>query len=460
MLEKVVYNFLIAVESITYNKTRALLTSLGIIFGVASVISMLAIGSGAQQEILSQLKLLGANNIIITPNVEQQEGRVGDGDNGSSNEGATDEEAGGEDGMPAKKRYSPGLTLADAESMLEHIPGVETVTPEVVVETVALRSGMRRSTKLVGVDETYFQGVDFDLSEGSYFTAQQRIDAAPVAIIGQDIKTKFFAGEEPIGKQIKCGRLWLTVVGVLESRNVNVKSLERLGVRNFDLDVYTPISTMLLRYENRALLTADDIRQAQRDRRRGIENQDKNYNQLDRLVVRVEESSMVKPVAEVISRMLERRHYGIIDYEVVVPEVLLQQEQRTQNIFNIVLAAIASISLLVGGIGIMNIMLASVMERIREIGVRQAVGATRRDIVLQFLIEAVTLSFTGGAVGILLGMAFSYGIESFTDIQTQVSVGSVLLAFLVSVAVGVVFGLLPAKRAAEKDPVTSLRHGV
>lgn len=458
MLEKVVYNFLIATESIMYNKTRAILTSLGIIFGVASVISMLAIGSGAQQEILSQLKLLGANNIIITPNVEQQEGRVGEGDSGSSEEGEAEGED-GEDGPLTKKRYSPGLTLADAESMLKHIPGVETVSPEVIVETVALRSGMRRSTKLVGVDETYFNGGDFRLSEGSYFSEQQRIDAAPVAIIGHDIRTKFFAGEEPIGRQIKCGRLWLTVVGVLEPRNVNVKSLERLGVRNFDLDIYTPISTMLLRYENRALLTADDIRQAQRDRRRGIEKDDVNYNQLDRLVVRVEESSMVKPVAEIISRMLERRHYGIIDYEVVVPEVLLQQEQRTQNIFNIVLAAIASISLLVGGIGIMNIMLASVMERIREIGVRRSVGATRRDIILQFLIEAVTLSFTGGVIGILLGMTFSYGISATTDIITQVSVGSVLLAFLVSVAVGVLFGLLPAKRAAEQDPVTSLRHG-
>ena len=156
--------------------------------------------------------------------------------------------------------------------------------------------------------------------------------------------------------------------------------------------------------------------------------------------------------------MLERRHYGVVDYEVVIPEVLLQQEQQTQDLFNIVLAAIASISLIVGGIGIMNIMLASILERIREIGVRRAVGATRQDIVFQFLIEAITLSFTGGVLGILLGIAISFAIEQATGITTIVSIFSVILSFIVAVTVGLVFGILPAKRAADHNPVEALRH--
>jgi putative ABC transport system permease protein len=331
------------------------------------------------------------------------------------------------------------------------------VSPETVFETVALRGGYRRSIKLVGVDHTYFEDTDFKLAEGAVFTDQQLATSAPVAIIGHDVKVRFFPGVEPLGRQIKCGQMWLTVVGVLQERNVSSQHMERLGIRNYDLDIYTPINTMLLRYENRGQMTANELEQANNNARRGIPGNE-NYHQLDRLVVRVASSEYVTPVAETVSRMLERRHYGVVDYEVIVPEVLLEQEQQTQNIFNIVLAAIASISLVVGGIGIMNIMLASVMERIREIGVRRAIGATRQDVILQFLIEAMTISFTGGVLGILLGIGLSIGIEHSTGIATYVSIESVLLAFLVSFCVGLVFGLLPAKRAAEQDPVTSLRY--
>lgn len=442
MFEKLAYNFLIAIEAVTFNKLRALLTSLGIIFGVGSVISMLAIGNGAQEQILDQIKLLGANNIIVTPIVEQEEGAV-------------DEEE--QNGLAEKRPFSPGLSVADAESIHRLIPGVESVSPEVVTETTALRAGLRRSTKLVGVGLSYFETSDFELTDGQYFTQAHFDQAAPVAIIGSDIKSKFFTKEEAIGNRIKCGNLWLTVVGVLKDRNIAVENIERLGIRNYDLDIYTPITTQLLRYENRAQLTERDIEEGNMDRRRGNEGT-ANYHQLDRMVVRVSESSLVKPVADVVSRMLERRHYGVVDYEVIIPEVLLQQERRTQDLFNIVLAAIASISLVVGGIGIMNIMLASVLERIREIGVRRAVGATRQDISYQFLIEAMTLSISGGFFGILLGVGISMAIEQATGITTIVSLASVVLAFVVSVSVGLFFGLLPAKRAAEHNPVEALRH--
>ena len=452
MIEKFTSNFFIALEALSFNKLRSLLTSLGIIFGVASVIAMLAIGKGAEQEILSQIQLLGSSNIIITPIVEQVEGSVAE----AEVEGQTQQ---GQDGQIEKKPFSPGLTLKDARSIVRLVPGVDWVSPETVVETIAIQGGIRRSTKLVGVDRTYFEGSDFEIAFGQFFSQNHMARAAPVCVIGSDIRTRFFPRDNPLGKQIKVGRLWLTVIGVLKSRDIAEKSLERLGIRNFDLDIYTPIQTLLLRYENRAQLTADDLNQARRNRNRNQEeNRNVNYHQLDRLVVRVASTDHVQPVAEVISRMLERRHYGVVDYEVIIPEALLKQEQQTQYIFNIVLAAIASISLLVGGIGIMNIMLASVLERIKEIGIRRSVGATRKDVIQQFLIEAITISVSGGLIGVLLGVLFSYGIEWSTEIVTVISIPAVILAFLVSIGIGLTFGLWPARRAAELDPVVALRY--
>jgi len=184
----------------------------------------------------------------------------------------------------------------------------------------------------------------------------------------------------------------------------------------------------------------------------------RNYHQLDRLIVRVREAEAVTTTADVVRRMLERRHNNVVDFEITVPEELLRQEQRTRTIFNLVLGAIASISLIVGGIGIMNIMLASVLERIREIGVRRALGATQREILAQFLAEAMLISLAGGVAGILVGGALSFGIERVADIRTIVSALSVIVAFGVSITVGLVFGILPAWRAARQDPVVCLRY--
>jgi putative ABC transport system permease protein len=442
VLDKIYYNFAIAAEAMTYNKVRALLTSLGIIFGVASVIAMLAIGNGAQQEILEQIRLLGANNIIVTPIVKQVEGSVNE-----ENAGAA---------AMQRDPYTPGLTLADARSISAVIPGVQAVSPEIVIETTALRDGLRRSTKLVGVDANYFSEAETPLAQGSYFTPEQLRSSASVCIIGHMVRARFFARDEPIGRRIKVGNLWMTVVGVLEERGVAGRDLEHLGIRDYNLDIYAPINTVLLRYENRAQLTQQDLQED--DDEDGGGGRSENYHQIDRLIVKADQSSLVSPVAEIMSRMLQRRHNGVVDYQVTVPEVLLEQEQRTQRIFNIVLGSIASISLIVGGIGIMNIMLASVMERIKEIGVRRSLGATRRDVVLQFLIEAVTISFTGGVIGIVLGVVVSFVIAKSTGIVTLVSIESIILSFVVSVSVGLVFGLLPAKRAAEHDPVVALRY--
>jgi putative ABC transport system permease protein len=442
VIKHLTYNFLIAVEAIGQNKFRAMLTSLGIIFGVASVISMLAIGSGAQMEIIEQIKLLGANNIIIQPVSEQFEGVIDEGD---------------QNGQRAERvRFSPGLTLEDAESIIRIIPRIDYTSPEIEIETAFIRSGLRRSGKLVGVTNRFFESQDYRVDEGSYFLENHLENSAAVAIIGHGIKARFFAGEDAIGRQIKAGNTWLTVIGVLEERVVSEQNLQTLGIRDYNMDIYTPVTTALLRYRNRAHVSVMDVQEAAANRDQTLQRE--NYHQLDRLVIRVTDTDYMGSIAGVVSRMLERRHNNVVDFQVIIPDQLLEQEQRTRNIFNIVLAAIASISLIVGGIGIMNIMLASVLERTREIGVRMSLGATRKDVVLQFLFEAVAIGLTGGIIGILLGVGISYGIEYFTGIITIISPWAVVISFVVSVSIGLIFGIYPARQAASKDPAISLRY--
>ncbi len=437
-----------AVEALSHNSLRAGLTSLGILFGVASVIAMLAIGKGAEQEILAQMRLLGTNNVIVQPLVEQQEGPAKE-----------------EDGAKTK-RFSPGLSELDARSIREVIPEVETVSGEVVLQSMITREGHRRSGKLVGVDPSYFELFNLQLTDGAFFTQAQITTAAPICVIGDGVRARFFTTEQPLGRPIKVGDTWLTVVGVLEDRKMPERTADRLGIRDANMDVYVPLPTMLLRYRNRAQVTNRDVEAASASWDGGsdepvdptVQAERSNQHQLDRIVIRVRDGKLVPAVAEVAQRMLARRHNQVVDFEVVVPELLLKQEQRTKTIFNIVLGAIASISLVVGGIGIMNIMLASVMERIREIGVRRAVGATQRDILSQFLAEAVLISLAGGIAGILLGGGISFAIERLAGIRTIVSVLSVVVAFGVSLAVGVIFGILPAYRAAQQDPIVALRY--
>jgi putative ABC transport system permease protein len=444
LFKKLAYNFDIAIDAIKQNTMRSFLTSLGIIFGVASVIAMLAIGQGAQQEVLQQMQLLGTNNVIVEPVVRQVEGDV------QQTNSSTQEE----------NRYSPGLTLDDMQSIVTNISNIESVSPEIVFDTEFIRNGRLRSGKLIGVSKEYFDINSFNFAAGGTFSDMQVTDAEPVCIIGSDIESRFFAGEQALGNKIKAGNIWFTVVGVLEKREISTENIENLGIRNYNLDIYTPATTALLRYKNRGVLTSQDIQSAAAND--GSENTvsavDQNYHQLDKLIVRVSDNRYSVPISDVIRRMLTRRHNGVVDFEVIVPELLLQQERRTQNIFNIVLSSIASISLLVGGIGIMNIMLASVVERIREIGVRRAVGALKEDIKFQFLTEALAISISGGIIGIILGIAFSYIIEITADIQTIVTLSSILISFGVAMSIGVVFGYFPAKRAAEQDPVKSLHH--
>ncbi len=444
-------NFYIAVDAVMANKLRSLLTGLGIIFGVAAVIAMLAIGRGAQQELLEQIRLVGVNNIVIKPVLEQKEEKVDEGP-----------------GKKEKQKFTPGLTVRDLKSIQEMIPVVSKTSPEILLETYVIRKGYRRSAKLVGVEPSYFEIFNFNLREGQMFNEEQRKIGAPVCIIGQGIKSRFFPTEDPVGKTIKVGPHWLTIVGVLDERLVSQSSISKLGIRDYNMDVYAPLQTILIRYKNRDLITAEALRLATM-RSNGMINNNatptveeaeaaRNYHQLDKLVIQVDETASLQPVADILQRMLKRRHYDVVDFEIEIPELLLKQQQRTNDIFNYILGAIAGISLLVGGIGIMNIMLASVLERIKEIGLRLALGAEKKDIVQQFLFEAMMISVTGGVIGVALGASMAYIISNIADIPTIISLASIGLSFGVAASVGLIFGIAPARKAAMQDPIASLRY--
>ena len=447
-------NLEIAIGAVIANKIRSLLTALGIIFGVAAVIAMLAIGNGAQKEILDQIKLVGVNNIVIKPIIEQKEEKI-------------EEEVGQKD----KKKFSPGLTIRDVHNISQTIPGISMISPEIILETFIIRSGLRRSAKLVGVQPEYFKMYNFEIDNGHGFSEEHLTMGAPVCIIGYAIKTKFFPTESPVGKSIKVGPHWLTIIGVLKERLVSESSISKLGIRNFNMDVYTPLQSLLIRYRNREMITAEALRKAAMASKgmiffSGNNNNEedpqaeekKNYHQLDRLVVQVAETDKLKSTAEILSRILSRRHYDMVDFEIEIPELLLKQQQRTNDIFNYVLGAIAGISLLVGGIGIMNIMLASVLERIKEIGLRLAIGAQKTDVVQQFLFEAVMISVGGGVIGVILGVSMAYAVSNLAGIPTVISATSIILAFGVAACVGLIFGIAPARRAASQDPIASLRY--
>lgn len=450
-MDRYLHNVLIAVESILGNKLRSLLTGLGIIFGVAAVISMLAIGNGAQQEILEQIKMVGVNNIMITPIVEPEDG-------GSSSE--SDEE------KKEKSKFSPGLNLADVEAIKDVLPTVHRISPEVSLNSYVVQHGKRETAKLLGVSSQYFDIFNLKLETGFFFNDYQEENGIPVCVIGSNIAARFFPRQNPINQYIKFDKVWLKVVGVLEKNNIKLTRFENTGVNVMNDNIYVPVKTMLLRFQNRALVSSR-LKSTQTTNRGNFffststnvnQNTSSNYNQLDRIIVQVNDSKELSPSTEVLSRMFTRRHQEVKDFEITVPELLLKQEQRTKDVFNIVLGAIASISLLVGGIGIMNIMFATVMERIKEIGTRLAIGARKKDIVIQFLAEAVLISVTGGLIGVVLGIVGAKLITEFADILTIISPFSVLIAFCVSAGVGIIFGYSPAKRASEKDPIESLRY--
>jgi len=454
MFRRYFHDIEIAIESLLGNKLKSILTALGIIFGTAAVISMLAIGNGAQQEILDQIKMVGVNNIVITP---IQDLTV-DGENG---EESTENSNG-----KKQEKYSPGLTMKDLEAIKKIIPSVKKITPEIVANSFVVQNGRRVAAKVIGVDNDYFDLYNVKLEKGQIFNDYQVENGVPVCVIGANISSKVFSNVDPVNQYLKFGHVWLKVIGVLEKTSVNLSAADNAGVNLVNDNVFIPVETMLLRYQNRALVNSKSLGGGNsnfggwffsfsgNNQKAGSTN----YHQLDKIIVQVEETEQLTTTTEILSRMLMRRHMEVKDFEITVPELLLKQQQRTKDVFNFVLGAIAGISLIVGGIGIMNIMFATVMERIKEIGIRLALGAKKADIIAQFLSEAILISVSGGLIGVFLGVLFSKLIMKFAGILTIISPGSIIVAFGVSAMIGVIFGISPAKRAAEKDPIESLRY--
>jgi len=453
MIKRYIHDIQIAVEALKTNKLKSILTALGILFGVASVISMLAIGQGARQEILQQMETIGANNIVI-------EAKLKGSNSGEEDQNGEESQREGE----LKSRFSPGLNKADFKAIQTIVPNITHISPEIILESTMIYKGLSRRGKGIGISNDYLDIYNLKIAEGTFFTPLQEAKGKPVCILGNDVAAQLFRKTDPVGKYLKFGHVWLKVVGVLESEVMGNISFEKYGLNNRNQNIFIPEKTLVLRMKNSEALnykpsSGNSFRFYGGSFDRKLSEKGKNnYHLYDRIIIKVNNTQQLRNTAKLVSRILKRRHNEMKDYEVIVPELLLKQKQETREVFNIVLGAIAGISLLVGGIGIMNIMFATVMERIREIGIRMAIGAKKKDILVQFMTEAILISLIGGILGIILGLSISGAIEGITGIQTQVTFISVLVAFLVSVSVGVIFGYSPAKKAAQKNPVESLRH--
>ena len=426
----------IGIEGLLTHRIRSVLTALGIIFGVAAVVAMLSIGEGAKLEALEQIRLMGMNNIIIRSREVTSAGTE-----------------------KAKASFSPGLVALDAASISEICPGVEQTVPQWEKSTEAQYMVERKAVKVVGTTPAFLDVFGYQIGAGRFLEEVHLERQENVCVLGSDAKDALFHFENPMGKSVKIDNQWFSVIGVMERQLSPSKKLENLEVRNLNMDIYIPLTTAQYKMERYKSSGSANVRFFGGGV--SVSSSDRTPVPrflLDQITVKVSGERELGSVTDVARRVLARRHYGLEDYEIVVPEALVEQSQKTQQIFNVVMGAIAGISLLVGGIGIMNIMLASVMERTKEIGVRRAVGATHGDVLGQFLFEATFLSVIGGIVGILLGFALTQAITFYAEWRTVVSIEAIILAFTVSAGVGIAFGYYPARKAAFQNPIESLRY--
>lgn len=399
---------------------RSALTGLGIVFGVAAVIAMLSIGEGAQREAQAMISLLGLHQVLV-------EARPIEGESEEAIE---------------KRRSTLGLRLIDGEALLESVPQLEAVGGRKVLKAEDLLPRPVDPTMIAveGVDSGYLDAAGLVLDSGRRLLPSDDAEKAAVCVLGIGAARLLFGRSEVVGEQVRVDRVWLDVVGVVRQPTYRSRKVEGLELEDRNLRVFLPLNTVLGRFE--------------KDWKKG----EPPPTELDELILRVKEDEDIEGVAEVAETSLLRLHNGVRDFRVVVPLALLEQSRQTQALFNLVMGLIAGISLLIGGIGIMNIMLAGVVERTREIGVRRALGARMRDVELLFLVESTTISLLGGIVGIVLGLIAASVIARATGWTTAVSGTSLVLSAGISALVGIVFGTWPAMRAARMDPVTALRH--
>ncbi len=421
----------VSVASLGTHKLRTSLTMLGVIFGVAAVVSMLSIGEGAKREALAQISILGVNNIIIRVRA-----------------------ASAESGKDESFRRSPGLTVADGENIAHFSDLIENVVPQRFESSTTIRAGSVESpARVVSTVPSFIRSSSIGVERGRFLTDLDNRDGSQVCVLGAKVRRALFAFEDPIGRSVRIGELDFLVVGTMADKYIGRGKVEGFELKNLNEDVYVPFGTALRKIDR------GEAQHFAWDGRGRFRREDTAFlPEIDQLTVTVRDMKFVPAATRLVERVMERRHAGVEDYEIVVPESLLRQSQKTQRIFNIVMGAIAGLSLLVGGIGIMNIMLATVLERTREIGVRRAVGATRSDIRRQFLLEAVAICLLGCAAGLVLGLLISRGISLIAGWPTVVAPISIILAVGVSTAVGVIFGVYPANRAAGLDVIDALRY--
>ncbi len=394
------------------HKMRTLLTMLGIIFGVGAVISMLSIGAGAQAEAMQMIDSMGLRNIILRDKpVDEQD-------------------------LYTLREKSLGLSLRDVDGLRSVAPDmVQSSARKRVRSNQILSSAGRSRGQVLGVSREYFDLYNLRLDDGSLFDALEELSFRRVCVLGSRTRQDLFGYMDPSGQPIKINEIWFTVIGSLEPQNLGKDSFQGVELESADNSVFIPITTALKMFDRPKL-----------------------SSELDEVVLQLAPGTSIETNAILVSNVLKDLHGGETDFTLVVPEQLLAQSKKTRALFNVVMGGIAGISLLVGGIGIMNIMLASVLERTREIGVRRAVGAKRRDIVVQFLSESVVLSGLGGLTGVVLGFSISWGVATLSDWNTVVTWFSVILAFGFSLLIGLVFGTYPAYNGACLDPVDALRY--
>jgi putative ABC transport system permease protein len=412
-----------AFKNLRLRKMRSGLALLGVILGVGSVIAMLAIGEGSKAQAIAQIRELGATNIIVRS--------VKPGSRPSAAEG---ENTAGAQKVSRVVEY--GLKFNDLKQFREAMPTVDRVIPVSLVRKDAHNGAKRvRNARIRGVTPDYPKVKPLRMGRGRFIVTTDQTSAANVAVLGADAATELFGYEDPLGRDLQLGTMAFKVVGVLRSPRGNPEALE----------IYVPLETTRRRFgELQIVRTAGSV--------------DFEKTQLNEIILGARSIELVQATAEMARKLLENSHNGKDDYEIQVPLELLERAEEQQSLWNLVLGSIAGISLVVGGIGIMNIMLANVTEQTREIGIRRAIGARRSDIVAQFLTESVVLCSVGGLLGIGVGVSIPLVVQHFAGIEAVVRLWSVALAFSISTAMGVIFGIYPAARAANMDPIQALRN--
>jgi putative ABC transport system permease protein len=414
-------NLHLGLENVLLHKLRSMLTMLGMVFGVGSVIAMLSVGEGASRQALDQIRRLGSNNIII-----------------SSEKPLADESAAA---SGRKRSLQYGLTYEDHHRIKETMETVINTVPAKILRKEARVGKRHADIRLVGTTAPWFRLVQRDVIAGRTLIAEDVTQRQAVAVITEDVARKLLASDHVLGQPLRVGSDIFEVVGVVKNEGGEGTTIQTPDRAN---DIYIPLPVARERYGDLDMRIAS-----------GSFNREEV--ELHQIIVNIDELKHVEPTAAAIERMLQTSHKAK-DYQLHIPLALLRQARETKRTFNIVLGSIACISLIVGGIGIMNIMLASVTERTREIGVRRALGAKKRQIVHQFLVETVVLSTSGGLIGVVLGLLIPIIISKLANMPTVVTSWSVGLSLFISVAIGIIFGIYPAIRAANLDPIEALRH--